>query len=461
MNKLDVANLKLLHQNNEINSDFFNWILSKKDLPIIMHQQLSVGYPWGEWLRSRELLEVYSNEINLSDLLTEKKEIEVFNAFYFFPNYFCQRAEKFDIQLLGLSLTHLKFLLADARVSRIYLDILKALLEKKIQYPDLTSEKILLVMLASCYHELLSIEDELIFIELLFNANILHDTDGILKIIEHRRNNIKQKREVSNLKTSQNMRWALLISGQFRVSATIIKETIQKFIDYGIDVSEIFVSTWDEMGGYSFSDGQKFKKYLSKELIGRCEKDPSLLTKIMDREKSKQSSKSSNLMMDIQDSIKSFNIPVRIKLNDESLELYSKMSNPEKMYFNNNLWCRELGVDYFLSNFDGIIKIRPDIEVSSLSITEEADILAEEGWIFRYWGFGMGDQFLLGKTKKMLDLLGVHENKMICEITERIMGKNKYWGHVNLGLVAWQNGHSVRKFSSLKCRLVVPPVIYE
>ena len=94
------------------------------------------------------------------------------------------------------------------------------------------------------------------------------------------------------------------------------------------------------------------------------------------------------------------------------------------------------------------IKVRPDLYFPDQSNYFDAEVIANEavvycenkdGWIFREWGFGIGDQLIYGHINNMVRILGLHgEGRLSQKITKIISSQNlPYAGHVNCGLETW------------------------
>ena len=113
-----------------------------------------------------------------------------------------------------------------------------------------------------------------------------------------------------------------------------------------------------------------------------------------------------------------------------------------------------------------IIKVRPDIDImeftSNLKNIDKNSVLAEEGYVFKRWGFGVGDQVLMGNPKAILPLLDCYSDEDVISLVELLYGKkDKYRGHINIGLRAWLNDLSVERIPNFKHMLVKPPMIDE
>ena len=156
--------------------------------------------------------------------------------------------------------------------------------------------------------------------------------------------------------------------------------------------------------------------------------------------------------------------PSYLRLNNEEEYPYNHMTNSEKMYFNNAYWVNTLGKEYFINNFDYILKVRPDIVFDKFNFDfaslKKNTVLAEEGWIFRGWGFGIGDQILVGRSGPMVEILSCHSDKALKDLTTTLYPNSSgFMGHVNLGISAWSKNIMVGKLTDFKHHLKSPPKI--
>lgn len=69
------------------------------------------------------------------------------------------------------------------------------------------------------------------------------------------------------------------------------------------------------------------------------------------------------------------------------------------------------------------------------------------GWIFREWGFGIGDQIIVGNPALMTKILDVHGGDLLSTRLTRIISafSSEYTGHTNCGIEAWLNGAECKK----------------
>ncbi|HGY8402251.1 TPA: hypothetical protein ACNTGX_005223, partial [Escherichia coli] len=155
---------------------------------------------------------------------------------------------------------------------------------------------------------------------------------------------------------------------------------------------------------------------------------------------------------------------VLINIKDDGEYPYNKMSNAEKMYYHNSFWFCSLK-NHNWDKYRCIIKIRPDalLQVDNVTINDidvDDSVYCEDsnGWIFREWGFGIGDQLFYGDPDIMKKLMCVHGlDNIYSQLTSLISSSNVYYsGHINVGLCAWANVYDC-KVSNLKIKNIVAP----
>lgn len=445
--KLNTKIVKEMYQNKAMDNSFFEYILSTKGLPHTLYKDCSIGFPWGEWDRTALLIEELSYETNFFNNFKFKKDhYLVFNFLYFFPKESKKYLSDLWNEIAILHINDIKTILsveiiATSIIEYLYSDF--GLLKTK----GIDEVKILYFLLAAQRYSLVdSIIDELRLIKYILNEGLVNSS-YIKLALEGRMSN---KREEPKLASLQKLRCALIISGQFREPIRNIDAIVKKIGENTqLEIKEIFVSSWKKVAGYNTSREDKFVRHLSPSLINKTKDGKVSISNIMLAVKDRMVALSEEEIYSNNNS----SIPIKVALNNEDMYPYNNMSNPEKMYFNNALWIETLGNEYFEKNFDIIIKVRPDIEIINFKINDDIHnkVCAEEGWIFRRWGFGMGDQILIGGIKPMLKLLTCHKQKDICMLVKNLMDlKTEYWGHVNLAILAWKENIKVEKVADIK-----------
>lgn len=140
-----------------------------------------------------------------------------------------------------------------------------------------------------------------------------------------------------------------------------------------------------------------------------------------------------------------------INLEDEQRQIFRRMSNPEKMYYHSSYWIEELGAEFFRQNYTHVIKLRPDLNLGEAQLNIDkirnvpSNAIASEmnNWVYERWGFGAGDQALVGTVDSMVRILDIRpqSDDLAYEIFRRLFAyRNLLEGHVNIALKMWVEG---------------------
>jgi hypothetical protein len=144
---------------------------------------------------------------------------------------------------------------------------------------------------------------------------------------------------------------------------------------------------------------------------------------------------------------KDFN-SVQFNSFDEDMFPFNKMPNSEKMYFHNSFWIETLGVEHF-REYKSIVKLRPDLKLDDGVFFDQIDYKSKTiyvenygGWIFRDWGFGIGDQIISGLADDVINVLLAHGEKKLSSRLLRHLNQTdySYSGHRNCGYLAYMHG---------------------
>lgn len=467
--KLNTEVIKELDAKNKIDSSFFYMLLTEEDrVNDLFSNESTAGLPWGEWDRTVELIERLAIEKKfLRDFSMEEDKYIISNFIIFLPSFSNKFIRYFIRDILSLTESKLLILLTNKETTDQIANELDRILTLNLNY--LTPKKLLFIMLAAFKHRIYSNDKEIRVIDkiiLVYENTINKDWDILLRFLKERKLNISQSKHNSSLiiNHKKRLRCALIISGQFRYPINNIDALVEKIsANSDIDLTKIFVASWSKLGGYCLNEANKFYRHLTKDAIRLIEEKEINLLSLMEEVRV-------NKNIDSEINIVNMNnekfIGVNCILNEEESSVFSKMTNPEKMYYNNYIWIDKLGIDYFIENFDLIIKVRPDINIldftSNIKKIDENSVLAEEGYVFKRWGFGAGDQVLMGSPRAILPLLSCYSDKDVISLVELLHGeKDKYRGHINIGLRAWLNNIKVDRIADFKYLLVKPPMINE
>lgn len=467
--KLNTEVIKNLDLKNKINNDFFYMLLTEEGVVNdLFSNESTAGFTWGEWDRTIELIEKLAVENNfLTSFSMDEDKYLVFNFLVFFPSFSNDFIRYFLKDILKLKESKLLILLTNKDITYQIVSELNRVLPLKVS--NLTPKKLLFIVLAAFQHNIYSHNEEIKLIDkviLVYENTKNHDWEILLRFLKERRLSVIRSNydSLSVGKHRTRLRCALIISGQFRYPTNNVDSLIEKVsINSHIDLNKVFVASWNKLGGYCLNETNKFYRHLTKGALNLIDEKAVNLSSLM---KEMEVKKNIDSEISIENITSENSVDLNCILNEEESNVYLKMTNPEKMYYNNYLWVERLGVDYFMENFDLLIKVRPDIDIlnftSSLNNLDIDSVLAEEGYVFKRWGFGVGDQVLVGSPKAMLPLLSCYSDEDVISLVELLYGKkDKYRGHINIGLRAWLNNINVKRIPNFKHMLIKPPMIDE
>lgn len=456
--KFNCQSIQEFYSDGNFDKSFFDVILKTKGLPNIVYKDC-IGLPWGEWDRVAKLVETISMQKGFLDgFVFDAEEHQAYNFLFFFPAIAVKRMDDLWKEILCLNVNDFNVLLSNDYLASHMVSLVISNMEN-LMSSNFPQEKLLNLLFVSQKNKFLTSSEEIRLIEYVCKHVSLDKS--VQKILICRKESLSKKVSNSLLKNEKDaLRYALIVSGQFREPNRNIDLLIHRLQELGALNLKVFVASWVDVGGYNLSSPDKLIRFLSPTVLKSIKEQKVSINEIMDKLRDVYVPISKSDLI----SKSNFKGSMEIVLNDERYYPYNTMSSAEKMYFNNSLWIETLGKGYFKENFDVIIKVRPDIEIQQLDIHEclSNTVYAEEGWIFRRWGFGMGDQILIGTADSMCELLTCHNREDIYNVVRVLYNsQEKYRGHVNLGITAWSLGFDVEKIKNLKHFFKKPPVINE
>lgn len=386
-------------------------------------------------------------EINL-DL-----DITLFNFSFVFSKVFVMNFGDYAERLLKLDFHTFKKLLC--RVDLVIL--LCDTIIKNVSY-SIEPIKILSLALAVTTFRLKNSQEEIEFltkISTILNSQHNENSELIFELISMR---IKTLGEV-NITNANKGRIALIISGQLRGYKEALPSLAKKFDD--LSNVDIYVSTWSDIGFTKYSDERLNRIY-----------DEDALDWIRTFNKKSQAESAYNRLCKSSGVVSATSLikelkeifvnsgQIRVNIKDDSEYPYNKMSNSEKMFFHNSYWLNSLPkIDWH--EYSQIIKIRPDLyfpdndqkfensDFDNCLYTED-----NNGWIYREWGFGVGDQLIYGPASLMKNALLLHGENIYSRITSLLNSSGtSYLGHVNCGLYAWANSKDCKQTKVIPSKL--------
>ncbi len=280
---------------------------------------------------------------------------------------------------------------------------------------------------------------------LVHNINAFSSKQTLLKRTLSQRVHHLVVKSKSAPETPSSPRVAIIIAGQLRA----MEKGLPKIVDlFDFPHVDYFLSTWDRPGTIKLDRARIpriFESQAKAVAENMTDEELSELSQLMEAENLKNSKDILSCIRNLAPFIPSSNINVE---NDQH-PTYLAMNNHQKMYHHNSFWVNKLGNDYFTSNFDYIVKLRPDLrlqcgaplDLSCLSRSEDSVYTESPNWKFESWGFGAGDQVVYGKTSYMLNILSAgNMDSRSVRTRQLLMSSPALLGHSNIGLEMWLDG---------------------
>ena len=258
----------------------------------------------------------------------------------------------------------------------------------------------------------------------------------------------KREQTTEKKKNTTPLKVAIFVTGQIRSeNLNHFSLLYEQLIANTNIVFDVYVSTWKKLGGSDIKVSSLYRSFDSGALDflnGLDSRSYDNIVKICEHERKVQ------LGVVREESIKhSFKWASETYCNieDESEPKFTSMSNDQKMYYHNNYWVEKYGEEKF-KEYDLMMKVRPDIKFLEFKLEKLLADLAtnmfvtedHSGWIFRSWGFGVGDQVLVGFPSAIIPLMGAYQNDDVKKIQKEFLNLDPYKGHINLGILAYLKG---------------------
>lgn len=320
--------------------------------------------------------------------------------------------------------------------------------------------KLLLIALsATANNTYLNVLDEISFLKKverhLENLNS-HEAMCIRKLFSSRLSSLESMYDEPSNQSIKTNKIALFITGQSRGFAKALPALVNKF--KSLRNVDVFVSTWENIGYTTFTPSRINRIFDTcvEEWIKEPKNISFIESQYDDLVEYILNSESKTIEQQYRTVFEGAN-DIKVNVKNDSEYPYNRMSNPEKMYYHNAFWVKTLS-NHDWYKYDLIIKVRPDLLLKDSDlffdrIKIENHICTEDsaGWIYREWGFGIGDQLLFGKPENMIQMLSLHDSEELATKVTSFLTYDKscYAGHVNLGLCAWSKIH---KCSSSKIK---------
>ncbi|MFM5068535.1 hypothetical protein ACEUBL_05525 [Aeromonas veronii] len=383
----------------------------------------------------RQILYNLTDQIIISKEKIEKKHL--LNVAIVAPKLFFDVIEGFDGVFELFTKQQIIFLLCEREFSR---QLLNHLVDNKFSLP---STLIIQCIVSNVALRLIDAKREIEVIALFFDKIRDDSYSSLVKqALETRLYNLT----VQTSKTTPAKRIALHINGQLRGYERSIKKFVAECSN--IDNVDVYVSTWEDLGYKDFSkyslerifDSESLEYINSNLDYHNIENYKWAVHKHLNN---------INENGQIRDSLTQLlsgfrNVYINIKSDKEYP--FNNMFRPEKMYYHNAYWLHTQSKE-LISEYDYTVKIRPDIFVSGIDFSklevQSKTVYTEVtgGWIFRHWGFGIGDQIIHGPSNIVHKILMCHSDSVVASLLPILsVYSGKYGGHINCGIAAWLYG---------------------
>ena len=373
------------------------------------------------------------------------REIVLANLGFLFPKHFSLlKLSKYGA-LSSFGFTNACRIMLNPRSAKVLLD---ETLASPVLCSKLSPGLRMAISFGATYY---SLSDEVMLLISLATNIPVHPTEQdtiVINAVNERLRNLKHPKP--QFRERHGGRTALLVAGQLRGPMSSLSEIRSKFALPNVDV---FVSTWKRPGRIKIDRvraSRVFTPEAAQEAVKLSESQFAALDNVVERSKA---SEPDDLRKTIADELGITDLD-RINIQDEDVSVFNRMTNHEKMYFHNTYWPSTLGSGWLSSNYDYVIKARPDLRLETNGPLTLEDLrnthgIATEsnGWKFEGWGLGLGDQLMYGRSDVMERLMSVwHSDSRSAFI--RTSGLGRPWGllgHSNLGIELWLSGHQPAK----------------
>lgn len=450
---LNIENVKKICSNGGFNKELIADIVNDKFSVSNLYYKDNVGFPSGSPHEVIALIDSsaydFSNELSYFDL---SQSYKIINFITFLPSQLEKNFDKLVPFVLPLNYSASCKVLSVPRVFEIFSENIFRI-EKLENASDGFLFSFLFCSVSNNY-----ISNDLA--EFFIDSRRDGFSKDVLKKIKRNLNNKiqnvgKSEERVSGIKR----KIALLVSGQVRNDLSGCNGLSGMMSEFEVD---LFFSSWCNKGVSEITRGKMpryfdkdAKKIVLEKVGGWGRLDLNYFNKLLKK-------RFSYLSYDEVSSVYSDCKKKYINIKDDNLDPFSSMSNPEKMYYHNSYWVNQLGEKFF-EEYDLIVKVRPDVEISNINIESICGVVDEksfmtdfnESWVYRIWGLGVGDQVLIGRPSVMTRLLNFYSFNEIdetSEIMKNVLYQDAYLGHVNLAIKALLEGFEPKGKSFFEVR---------
>lgn len=450
--ELSFTNISKLLTEGKITENFILDILFQKDI-INKIKKDSIKEGFWSFSKVMTVLESFAMKYCMASLKKISDKSSIYNMAYIMPSLFIEVSNGTPEFYLNLSDAEFNSILSRGQHFENILNIINSTGTWSLQPRKvlnflfrLTSSKML-----NRIDEQKVLESALQYIRNIESHNYSAEPlDELIQLIDNRNNSLKRlPSKASPVKTPASNRIALFICGQLRGYKSAIQSIAASFKTPSL--VDVYVSTWEDIG-WGMLSIERLPRFFTTEAYEYMtskysyEDARQILHSLIRTSEGHDVTQAHKIFTE---SFSSFN-SMKFNAFDDSKYPFNRMNNSEKMYFHNSYWIETLGERHF-SSYERLIKVRPDLKLANNDVffdsieIDDHTIYVENhgGWIFRDWGFGIGDQIIIGKTESALKVLNCHGESKLYTKALRSLNKTQYGysGHRNCGLAAWANGY--------------------
>lgn len=416
--------------------------LTKEDLYIDV-QRLTRNFGEKTWIIKDLVAAIGDWEADQSFTTLEcpaDREVVLTNLGFLFPKHFSLLKLSDYCALSSFGFTNACRILKNPRSAKFILD-------ETLSSPELCSRLSpglrMAIAFGATYY---SFPDEESLLTSLATNTPLHPAEqdtAVVNAVNERLRNLKRSK--SPFRERHGGRTALFVTGQLRGPMSVLSEVRSRFALPNVD---IFVSTWKRPGRIKIDRARAsrvFTPEATQEAIKLSESQFAALDNVVEKSGAFEHD---DLQKNIADELGITDLD-RINIQDEDVSVFNRMTNHEKMYFHNTYWPSTFGAGWLSSNYDYVVKVRPDLRLemdSPLTLEDLRNthgIATESSWKLEGWGFGIGDQIMYGRSDVMERLMSVwHSHCRSAFILTSGLGRpGALLGHANLGIELWLSGY--------------------
>lgn len=369
------------------------------------------------------------------------------NLGYLFPSWIVDNWERFKSKLRVFNYTHGCRFFLSARSIDLWLSDGSRLRD----FISIASPQLIFSLIVCTATHAPNRESDLIKTIIEIPMNSSREFDLLRKYLKLRLSHLVRKPSSVAIGAERNGgKVAVIVAGQLR-GAEISLPKIESYFNF--PQVDFYISTWDSVGRVRF-DRARMTRVLTPEAVEIATNfsDEHLLAidSLLAEEHAEKFSDVELLIRECAPYIRQDHVHIE----RESHPIFQAMSIHEKMHFHNMYWPRRLGQNFFSSNYDYVVKIRPDLNLQVSNPLNLDDLRKLDGtvatespkWKLSSWGFGAGDQILYGPSHIMETVLSTWQcHSEAGRLRVGLLGLPPMLGHSSIGFEIWLAGSGPSK----------------